>query len=78
MSKQVTTARLIELRDRYNPHKRAFNTSIEAPYEVERTGRDIFMALSELIEWRNVLHESERVRGVEPGDMFGDPVEVKS
>ena len=74
---KVTTARLIELRERYNPHKRAFNTSIEAPYEVERTGRDIFMALSELIELRNAMH-GECVRGVEPGDMFGDPVEVKS
>ena len=75
---KVTTARLIELRERYNPHKRAFNTSIEAPYEVERTGRDIFMALSELIELRNAMNASECVKGVEPGDMFGDPVEVKS
>jgi len=75
MSKQVTTERLIELRDRYNPHKRAFNISIEAPYEVERTSRDLYYALCALIAWRDVVHESERVRGVEPEDLFGDPVE---
>ena len=75
---KVTTARLIELRERYNPRSENYNVSIHAPYEVERTGRDLHAALSELIEWRNVLHESERVRGVEPGDMFGDPVEVRS
>lgn len=75
---KVTTARLIELRERYNPRSENYNVSIHAPYEVERTGRDLHAALSELIELRNAMNASECVKGVEPGDMFGDPVEVKS